>query len=181
MKKISVHDNFLEDHVFQKCVEFFEDNFEKNPQIFDDILNHRISEDVAHVNKFKWTKSLVRDSSDIFRINVYDDHPLFYNIKNCVCEKLKYNSIKSIEFTYFTQGSYIPWHDDGNHTSGITIYLNENWNMNDGGIFLFENDQVIQGIRPLKNRAIEQVGGVYHAVSRTTSNSKIRKTIQIYV
>jgi hypothetical protein len=181
MKKIAVHDDFLEEHVFEKCLEFFEDNFVKNTNIFDDILNHKISEDVAHVNKFKWTKRLVRDSSDIYRVNLSDDDPLFYNIQNRICEKLKYNRVKNISFTYFTQGSHIPWHDDVDHTAGITIYLNEKWDKNDGGIFLFENENIIQGVSPRKNRAIEQVGGVVHSVSRTTSNSEIRKTIQIFV
>jgi hypothetical protein len=181
MKKIAVHDNFLEEHVFDKCVEFFEENFTKNPNIFDDILNRRMHEDVANVNKYKWRKCLVKDSSNIYRINISEDDPLYYNIKNCICEKLKYTRVKNIYFTYFTQGSHIPWHDDGTHTAGITIYLNEKWDMNDGGIFLFENENVIQGFSPRKNRAIEQVGGVYHAVSCTTSSSQIRKTIQIFV
>ena len=110
--------------------------------------------------------------------DVYDQE-LKNKILNTVKDKFK-REIKGIMFYYWMPCSHIPWHDDSNHNGGITIYLNENWDKDHGGIFLFDDGKEIRGIYPNKNRAVEQYGGFSHSVCPTSMKSDIRRTIQIF-
>jgi Rps23 Pro-64 3,4-dihydroxylase Tpa1-like proline 4-hydroxylase len=83
-------------------------------------------------------------------------------------------------FYYWTPGSHIPWHNDSIYNGGITIHLNENWNPDHGGIFLFEDGNNIRGIYPKINTAVEQFGKVHHCVCPTTTHSDVRRTIQFF-
>jgi Rps23 Pro-64 3,4-dihydroxylase Tpa1-like proline 4-hydroxylase len=88
--------------------------------------------------------------------------------------------LKCINFYYWSQNSHIPWHNDHLHVGGITIYLNESWDTDSGGLFLFENNDLVQGIYPQRNLCIQQQGNVSHSVSPSSSQSQIRTTIQIF-
>ena len=98
---------------------------------------------------------------------------------NAIIKKTPHK-IKCIMFYFYHPESHIPWHNDGNHNGGITIYLNDIWDKNNGGYFLFEHENTIQAIVPKRNMAVEQFGGVEHSVSPTTRLSDIRRTIQIF-
>ena len=182
MLKIAIHDNFLEEDIFKSCCNRFDEIF-SNKELFNNILDKKLTEYDATVNIYHWIEYLVRDSSNIYRVRIKNDDLLFKYIEDTVKHKLDYSHVKNIWFTYFTQNSHIPWHDDGDKTAGITIYLNETWNKNDGGAFLFEDKikNLIYACYPFRNRAIEQVGGVHHAMSCITSKADVRKTIQIFL
>jgi hypothetical protein len=79
-------------------------------------------------------------------------------------------------------GSYIPWHSDNNHKGSLTIYLNQDWDIDTGGYFMFDHKDTneIYAISPKKNAAIELSGIIKHTVSQTTKTSEIRKTIQVF-
>ena len=91
-------------------------------------------------------------------------------------------------FYYWMPMSHIPWHNDFIYSGGITIYLNEFWDINQGGIFMFSNcenkndigNNTITGIFPKRNMAVEQMGGILHSVCPLSKNSDIRKTIQCF-
>ena len=53
-------------------------------------------------------------------------------------------------------GSYITWHPDNCYPYNGTIYLNEEWDSNDGGIFLYKDNQTneIKGIEPTYNSMV---------------------------
>lgn len=57
-------------------------------------------------------------------------------------------------------GSYITWHPDNYYPYNGTIYLNEEWDTNDGGVFLYkENDtNEIKGIEPTYNSMVVNSG-----------------------
>jgi Rps23 Pro-64 3,4-dihydroxylase Tpa1-like proline 4-hydroxylase len=57
-------------------------------------------------------------------------------------------------------GSYITWHPDDCYPYNGTIYLNEEWDTNDGGVFLYKenNTNEIKGIEPSYNSMIVNSG-----------------------
>jgi Rps23 Pro-64 3,4-dihydroxylase Tpa1-like proline 4-hydroxylase len=81
---------------------------------------------------------------------------------------------------YWTRLSYIPWHDDENHTGALTVYLNEEWDEDWGGYFLYKEDETIKAILPKKNFALLQQGGIKHATTPVHLNGGIRFTIQTF-
>ena len=69
---------------------------------------------------------------------------------------------------------------DSNHSDGLTIYLNDDWSYENGGLFLYKENNDIKTIIPQKNKAVLQVGGVPHSTTIVSKYSKPRKTIQIF-
>jgi len=57
-------------------------------------------------------------------------------------------------------GSYITWHPDNCYPYNGTIYLNEEWDTNDGGVFLYKenNTNEIKGIEPTYNSMVVNSG-----------------------
>lgn len=87
-----------------------------------------------------------------------------------------------------TRSSYIPWHDDGAWDEAVTIYLNEYWQPNWGGMLLYKNnfeDQKLFGYEPRFNTAIQQKQGsgtgIQHSVSMISNHSECpRISIQVF-
>lgn len=87
-----------------------------------------------------------------------------------------------------TRLSYIPWHNDFAWDESVTIYLNEEWPDDWGGMFLYKedvNDNKITGYQPKFNTAIQQNQGnslgIWHSVSLVSVASQCpRVTIQIF-
>jgi len=167
MLKLGIYDNFLDEEIFDECVYY--SNIYSNPI------------HCTETNFNKWPNSLVKDSSIIY-IKVMKKCELYDRIKETIKNKLGHETINGICFTYFTQGSHIPWHDDYTYNGGLTIYLNESWDKDMGGLFMFEDvkNNDIKAVIPSRNRAIEQISGIRHSVCPTSNKSDIRKTIQIF-
>jgi Rps23 Pro-64 3,4-dihydroxylase Tpa1-like proline 4-hydroxylase len=76
-------------------------------------------------------------------------------------------------------------HDDDHHKLGATIYLNDSWSVNDGGIFLWKEKsnpyEMYRGISPTKNLMILNDNKEEHLVTPISPHStKLRTTIQIW-
>ena len=71
---------------------------------------------------------------------------------------------KELDFTssiyVWSGGSYIAWHNDAPYPYNGTIYLNEEWDSNDGGIFLYKENHTneIKGIGPTYNSMVVNSG-----------------------
>jgi hypothetical protein len=168
-KKVLIYENFLNNNLLEECL-IYSNSIENN---FED-------ENVFEQNVSLWDKDVVEDSNKVY-INKLNNESNLYSTFFSLFKKNFDIDIKCVNFYYWMQGSHIPWHDDVGHSGGITIYLNEHWNINHGGLFLFNpDDETINAIVPKKNRAIIQLGGIPHSVSATTKTSIIRKTIQIF-
>ena len=67
----------------------------------------------------------------------------------------------------YPPGSYIAWHDDAQYEFASILCINSVWNMNWGGLHLYEDLEGL-GIRaevPTFNRCLINAGGVPHGVS----------------
>jgi len=83
------------------------------------------------------------------------------------------------------------WHLDGLYAEkdeldyiGITIFLNDNWETNDGGLFVYkENANDTQGIfvEPIGNRIIINSKDLDHAVTAITNPNVIRYSLQMFI
>ena len=82
-------------------------------------------------------------------------------------------------FYLWPPGSYIGWHYDNTYKFGATIYLNEKWNIDHGGLFMYMNKNNIKAITPVYNQCIVPVK-TKHSVTLLTPDSDLRRTIQIF-
>jgi hypothetical protein len=90
------------------------------------------------------------------------------------------------QYYIWQQFSGISWHDDTNHKFGATIYLNQEWHPNYGGLFIwFDNESNIDDVHhvicPSKNTMIVNDNNEYHMVTPVnTVIPDMRCTIQIW-
>ena len=82
------------------------------------------------------------------------------------------------------KGCYIPWHNDQKYDFSATIYLNPEWEYDDGGQFVYTEGDDYYGVNhsytPQFNTAVLLKGGHYHCVAPVNSNDKTRVTIQFF-
>ena len=167
-KRILCHDNFLPEDLFKKCVEYSID------------IDFSITNKTVRTNR-SWDENIVRDSNPVLISVLRREQELYKELQSVIKKKLGHE-VTSVMFYYWTPVSHIPWHDDGMYKGGITIYLNEEWDINQGGLFMFKNpDGKISAIEPVRNRLVEQIGGVPHSVCPTSKDSQIRRTIQMFL
>jgi len=163
-KYIKKIENILDEELFVKCQEYAKSKLRDDSASF--------------TTNYFWEENLRKDSN-IVLVHHLKNGEIFEKIRDTIQNKLGH-SAKHIMFYYWMAGSHISWHNDENHRAGITIYLNEYWNRDHGGLFLFNHENEIKGIYPKRNMAVEQCGNVEHSVSPTSRTSDIRYTIQIF-
>lgn len=81
---------------------------------------------------------------------------------------------------FWTRLSYIPWHNDGHVHAGLTLYLNEFWHDDWGGLFMYVSGAEIHAIKPVRNLAVLQEGNVRHSVSTINMDADTRVTVQAF-
>lgn len=75
-------------------------------------------------------------------------------------------------------------HDDSLDYVGITIFLNNTWHVNYGGMFVYkETKEDTQGIfvEPIGNRIIINSNDLTHAVTPITNNEVTRYSLQMFI
>ena len=72
-----------------------------------------------------------------------------------------------VSFYSFRPGTDMKWHFD-NTVLGSIIYLNKEWDINDGGLFMYklDNGQILAEV-PEYNKMLLDYGNCEHAVSTT--------------
>lgn len=108
-----------------------------------------------------------------------------YNIITSEVRKIIGDSISlEMMFYYWPKYSYIPWHKDteARYSGAITVYLNEGWDRENGGYFMYEDitDNTIKAVLPCNNKAILQGTNVEHCTS-ANMGVEIRSTLQIFI
>ena len=165
-KILRIFDNFFDDALYNECYEYS--------------ISKIGSPEISFRTNHFWDPNIVKDSSVVLIHVLSIDTDLHQKISDTIKQKCQIYTLKAIQFYYWTPGSHIPWHNDGNHNGGITIYLNKTWDEDWGGIFLYKDGDSINGLYPKPNRSIMQCGGIPHSVVPTTKNSDVRLTIQIF-
>lgn len=124
-------------------------------EYFKSILNENV-----WGSNIGWNQDLSLISSNTLTHKIYDKL-LIKEVKKSIEEKLQINfEDKHLDFTLsiyvWGGGSYITWHPDNLYPYNGTIYLNEEWDSNDGGVFLYKDNQTneIKGIEPIYNSMV---------------------------
>jgi Rps23 Pro-64 3,4-dihydroxylase Tpa1-like proline 4-hydroxylase len=80
--------------------------------------------------------------------------------------------------------SYIPWHSDKENNNEIryaaTLYINETWDDNWGGLFLYKINNSILAEAPSFNKLIFNNKNYLHATSMLAVHAPYRETIQLF-
>lgn len=141
---IKVYDNVLDQDLIKSTLKYFENVLSK--EVWTSSLN--------------WQDGLTSKSSNVITHTIRDEN---------ICKKIKKSVEKKINIDFddenlnflpiiyvWSANSYITWHEDSPYPYNGTIYLNQNWNSNDGGIFLYKDNKtnIITGIEPTFNTMI---------------------------
>ena len=133
-------------------------------------------------SNFHWDKGIVR-SSQVVLVRDYDE----IMSKVILGALQKRGIIDSDNFDVmnyaWTPLSYIPWHNDAGHQAAITIYLNETWDKNWGGLFLYRDpsDDGIRGVAPRFNTAVKNSANIEHATTMIATDApEPRMTVQLF-
>jgi hypothetical protein len=130
-----------------------------------------------------WDKNIVKDSFPVLIHFIDRQSELYFTLKEEIEEKTNCFIKKqaNIMFYYWTRFSYIPWHNDGLHDFALTIHLNEKWDENYGGWFLYEENGGVSAILPKRNMGVFQKGGIRHCTTPVHYDGNLRRTIQVFL
>lgn len=134
------------------------------------------------VGQFFWQDTLLHGVTNSCVSSVVSDQlreRLEYELKD------KLPSFKRLYAQHYVWllGSGIAKHDDGRYNFGATIYLNESWDINHGGIFLWkpEDSEEYKTIVPEYNTMVVNTKAEEHLVTPIALNApQFRYTLQIW-
>jgi 2OG-Fe(II) oxygenase superfamily len=134
------------------------------------------------INKHFWDDAIQNKSPGVVSVFVIEG-PLRAMIESKMKRFLKPGEqFRHVQYYEWNQLSQINWHNDNHINSAITVYLNENWDHNWGGLFCWkENDEKGNFIIPQFNTAIVVRGHPFHHVTLTSPYAPTRKTLQIWI
>ena len=164
-------------------IELYNDFFSEEEY---DFLHKRASNIVMdkmqefRVNMLTWDPRLVDPTaSPILHKDILENTDEWNIVTRTMKEKLGTQDKIFMSFHFGMPGSCILWHNDPNKFA-ITIYLNKEWDPNDGGYFIYEDDKILKSIPPQGNLAVVQKQNVQHRTSKTSLGAPIRMSIQIF-
>ena len=139
-------------------------------------------EKVWVTNIQKWQSNLTRGmNGSCLQCDIPDTTA--NNIINEIELHFKKNIHLSVQYCIWQVNSGINLHNDHLHDVGATIYLNETWDVSNGGIFLWkDNDsELYKGLVPKQNTMIINNKNQQHLVTSINHYpNKFRYTIQIW-
>lgn len=166
-------------------------------KIFKNILSEKLYNDTLEefVNKLHtqtWQSSIVTWPNEV--IEGITGSCLFSSVSDEISLRIQeeisnlftidYNQVK-LQYCAWQPYSGLSVHDDFNHKLGATIYLNENWNPNYGGFFLWKDknnpEEIYNAVCPTKNMMVVNDDHEQHLVTPVSPlSTDIRATIQLW-
>jgi hypothetical protein len=165
-KNIISYDEFLSNNLFDELQTFAEDII-KNPIPYFGRTN------------LCWSENVVRQSTPVIIIDISEDFPIYNKLKSEVNIKTGLE-VNRLMVYFWTKLSYIPWHDDTHTDAALTIYLNDYWDQDWGGYFMYKTGSEIKAIKPERNLGIVQTGHISHSVSTVNLDAPSRITLQVF-
>lgn len=166
-------------------------------KVIDDFFSDEILEDLQELSKeteslcfddsFQtWEDYLIETSKNpckIFDLNqeaaeIYADQTA--DLTKAIQDRLDTTCDVILRLYYWLPQSNIPWHDDGPYKANATVYLNEVWKEEWGGLFLYDiGEKNIGKVVPKINRCVWSTPGTLHCVTETAAVAPIRRTLQL--
>lgn len=153
-------------------------------------FNSKVDQPVWKPSSFFWPVGIRKNVYHDILVNLCSDE-LNSAIKENLTPTAKALSIDFDSLSKFTsmfyiwqKGSAISNHNDYSYKFGATIYLNENWDIDDGGIFLWrrktDNPSAWHAVVPTFNFMVVNNESEDHLVTPVNVNAEQRVTIQIF-
>jgi Rps23 Pro-64 3,4-dihydroxylase Tpa1-like proline 4-hydroxylase len=164
---MQIKDNFLEKVIIEKINLYIDENLKKN----------------VWYSNLSWDEDVRKTSAQVSCLSLLNNQELTYYFKKIYTEifpDLKNKTLVTLSIYFWHKFSFIPFHKDSNSFLSSTIYLNNFWEKDFGGLFLYEEEDEIKTILPKYNRCIINNNKISHATSMTTLDAPHRKTIQIF-
>jgi Rps23 Pro-64 3,4-dihydroxylase Tpa1-like proline 4-hydroxylase len=166
---IKVYKNFLDETFLQEFT--------------SDLKNKINTLDPAWTSNLGWNQNIIKSSSVVLMHQIKDQ-----NIINTILKEYKKinKDIRDLTICFYvwTKGSYIPLHRDNhpNYTGGSTIYLNENWHPDWGGLYLWQDDnKKFHAEVPEFNQMILNDSFVNHGTTLISQDAQeFRLTLQVF-
>jgi hypothetical protein len=169
----------MEDIEFYEGV--FKDEFCKF--LFQDSLQKLSSGREFTRSNFQWQPKIVRASAAVL-VRDYDTKLAAIILQQLNDKGVINDKNYSVMNYVWTRLSYIPWHNDNHRRNAITVYLNENWHADWGGIFLYAEDserRKIKGYVPRFNTAVKNNSKIQHSTTMISMDAESpRVTIQLF-
>ena len=164
MKGVFTSYNFFEKSVYNEILKDIDQTVKEQLNLFD--------------NK-GWGETVVEYSKPIKIRQLTNSEKNYHLIRQSIYELLG-RFPDGIYYYLWGPGSYIPWHSDEVYSSAFSIYMNENWNYEDGGLFQYYANNKVETILPEANTAVLQTGNVPHSTTILSKHAPIRKSIQVW-
>jgi hypothetical protein len=166
MEKIEIYENFLE-------LDFIK------------ILKIKIRSELTNPvwrSSLSWGEEVKKGSAPVLIYLLSKDKYIYNYFRNKYDNMFSQLKNKEIIIMYYVwpRLSFIPFHSDKNHFFASTIYLNEDWHEDYGGLFLYKEKNEIKAVSPKFNLAITNPKNIIHGTSLTTTEAPFRETIQIF-
>lgn len=136
---------------------------------------------------FAWNQDIIRDSAPVLCIRMpkyladrFQEDLTIAGIFNPTTDKPLY--MDALLYVWF-KNSYIPSHADAHASKAVTVYLNESWDYNEGGLFqwLDTTTDEWQIIFPSFNTAVVNTSGLPHGITPVKSETQFRITAQTFI
>jgi Rps23 Pro-64 3,4-dihydroxylase Tpa1-like proline 4-hydroxylase len=158
--------NFLEPHVIQEILDYYESR--KGTASFE-VAEHG-----------RWVKDLyVGNMGSVYVLPLENFRDYFTQKFSSIFPEY---SINTIYMHIWNIGSHINWHTDGDENrAAATIYLNELWDPNWGGLFLFDNNGHASWFNPQYNGCAYFKSPMWHSVTMINRNAQYpRLSVQLF-
>jgi len=163
------------------------DNF-INPDFIQDILKENVDLNYSSVWKSNlgWQSEIIKSSGIVLIRDLNSDQK--DNIIEALISKNLLDTSLGFELEahiyLWSKGSFIPWHADKEYEDKVrfaaTLYLNENWDIDWGGLFLYQSGKEIKAEIPNFNKLIFNDENLPHSTTILADDADIRITVQLF-
>ena len=128
-----------------------------------------------------WEQALQKNSAQVsifslndtaFESDIIKIYEKYIDIKDCTF---------GMTYCLWQNGSYIPFHNDPQVLYGSTIYLNDSWEKDFGGLYIYEDKDILRAICPKYNQCIINNSNILHGTSIISNLAPLRETIQSFI
>lgn len=164
---IHVYQNFLSEQLLQDIRAYLDQKI--------------VSESPVWYSNVSWNNSVVKNSGNIMITQMAEFKNQLLPYYRGLGDKFQNCDIWPQLFVW-SRGAYLPWHDDHGRDFASTIYLNKQWDPDDGGIFLYKDTaDAIRGELPEYNKMVINDSKLEHHVTMIANMAKTHRiSIQIW-
>lgn len=134
-------------------------------------------------SNYNWQQNIVKASHPVLT-RPFEDEVASRIIDMLIDRGITDHREWSVMNFVWTKLSYIPWHNDDKYSESITIYLNESWDEDWGGIFLYKESRIakeVKGLFPVFNTAVKNARNLTHCITPVSLDAGApRFTIQMF-